>query len=256
VANYNDSHTSANFIFLDKTASDQTGVNQFRFINYRSSAVKQPAFSIFLFSILLASHCSAFAADVKLENIKVYERDAHNRELTECDQLGAHPSDPEKLGAGLEQDAMDLPAVISACTEAVEADPANPRLNYQLARAYGYSGKHAQGDVYRRVALKAGYPQSLFVVGYIRISGWDGKAPDPCYGGELVRLSAESGRLAGLIGFPHYAVMGKFAKCGADFKIDQKEMADFLAQAKNRKLNYYQRILVEQLEDQLLKVGS
>jgi len=215
--------------------------------------VKQPTFSILLLSILLAAQYTAFAADVKLENIKVYERDAYNRTLTECDQLGAHPSDPEKLGAGLEQDDMDLPAVISACTEAVEADPVNPRLNYQLARAYGYSGKHAQGDVYRRVALKAGYPQSLFVVGYIRISGWDGNAPDPCYGGELVRLSAEAGRLAGLIGFPHYVLMGKFAKCGADFKIDQQAMTDFLAQAKNRKLNYYQRILVEQLEAQLIK---
>lgn len=204
-----------------------------------------------VFLILLMVQFSAFAADVNLENIQVYDGDAYKRTLTECDQLGAHPSDPEKLAAGLEREAMDLPAVISACIAAVKADPTNPRLNYQLARAYGYSGKHAEGKVYRQVALKAGYPQSLFVVGYIRISGWDGRTPDPCYGGELVRLSAKSGRLAGLIGFPHYALMDKFAKCSADFKIDQEEMTGFLAQAKTRKLNFYQRILVEQLEAQL-----
>lgn len=126
-------------------------------------------------------------------------------------------------------------------------------MNYQLARAYGYSGQHAEGAVYRNAALTAGYPQSLFVIGYIRISGWDGKTPEPCYGGELVHMSAQAKRLAGLIGFPHYYVMGTFQGCDGFSKLDEAEMIGFLKQAKQRDLDYYQRLLVEHLEAKLSK---
>ncbi|MEQ8434111.1 MAG: hypothetical protein RIA71_07705 [Oceanicaulis sp.] len=188
---------------------------------------------------------------VPLEAIETYDRAAFDRTVTECDRLIGHPSDPEAVTEGVSRADADLPAAIEACLEAVEADPGNPRLNYQLARAYGYSGLHEEGQPYRDAALAAGYPQSLFVVGYIRLENWDGRGADPCYGGELIRRSAHAGRFAGLVGFPHYYLMGAFEGCGAHPQIEHAEMAGFLEEAEGRAQDYYQGLLVQQLKARL-----
>ncbi|MEQ8433507.1 MAG: hypothetical protein RIA71_04645 [Oceanicaulis sp.] len=190
---------------------------------------------------------------VSLESIETYAREAFDRTPTQCDALIAHPSDPERVGEGVSRADADLPAAILACTDAVEADPGNPRLNYQLARAYGYSGLHEEGQPYRDAALRAGYPQSLFVVGYIRVENWDGRGADPCYGGELIRRSAHAGRYAGLVGFPHYALMGVFDACGAVPAVDTAEMLGFLDEAEARSSDYYQGLLVDQLRARLIE---
>lgn len=201
-----------------------------------------------LFTVSLVGLTTPNAEQDPFTDIATYDRATHSRAVTECDLLAGHPNDPERVTPGVSQEAMDKSAAIKACIEAVGADPENPRLNYQLARAYGYSGLHAEGRPYRMKALNAGYPQSLFVFGYIRISGWDGGPKDPCYGGELVRRSAVAGRFAGLVGFPHYALTGQFDGCSAYPKIDAAEMSTFLEKAERKAEGYYQRILVEQLK--------
>lgn len=189
---------------------------------------------------------------VNLDEIAAYQRDAFNRDITRCDELASHPDDPERVAEGIPQSAVDIDAGLTACHEAVEADPSNPRLNYQLARLYGYAGRHGEGDVYRDAALRAGYPQSLFVIGYIRITGWDGRPADPCYGGELVRRSAMAGRLAGLIGFPHYAVSGIFEACPPGLPvIDPAQMRAFLQAARSQTTDFYRLALIEQLDARL-----
>ena len=199
-------------------------------------------------TLLLSSLAFSASAD-PFENIVTYDRDAFDRTITDCDLLAGHPSDPERvIEGGITRDKMDKPAAIEACHKALKADPENPRLNYQLARAYGYSGLHEEGDLYRMKAVEAGYPQSLFVFGYIRIEGWDGRPKDPCYGGELVRRSAHAGRFAGLVGFPHYAQTGAFNDCDAYPAIDIEEINGFLDQAEDRASDYYQRILVKSLK--------
>ena len=180
--------------------------------------------------------------------IQEYDRDGHNRDITKCDELAAHPSDPEKVTEGVDEKSVYEEQAIDACLSAVKSDPNNPRLNYQLARVFGYSGRHAEGDPYRLQALKSGYPQSLFVLGYIRLEGWDGRAADPCYGGELIRRSAQVGTYAGLIGFPHYVSTGRFEDCDAYPVIDQKEINGFLDEAEKGAENYYQEILVKQVK--------
>jgi len=188
---------------------------------------------------------------VPLETIATYAREDWDRSITDCDLQIAHPSDPEKVADGVSRTDADLPAAIEACLAALESDPENPRLNYQLARAYGYSGLHAEGQPYRDAALAAGYPQSLFVVGYIRLENWDGRGADPCYGGELIRQSAHAGRFAGLVGFPHYYLMGEFEGCETYPAIDTAEMAGFLDAAEERAGDYYQGLLVQQLKARL-----
>lgn len=203
--------------------------------------------------LLLALFVSTIASGSAAEqnpfaDIATYDRAKFSREVTDCDRLAGHPNDPERVTEGVSEQAMDKPAAIKACHAAVANDAENPRLNYQLARAYGYSGLHAEGAQYRMKALNAGYPQSLFVFGYIRISGWDGAQKDPCYGGELVRRSAVAGRFAGLVGFPHYALTGQFKSCESYPVIDPAELHSFLDAAEANADGYYQRILVRQLK--------
>jgi hypothetical protein len=196
---------------------------------------------------ILAAVAAIQAVLLPLDSIGVYERADHDRTVTECDLLASHPDDPEAVAPGLRRPDMDLPAAVEACRAAVQADPGNPRLNYQLARAYGYSGMHEAGQPYRDAALAAGYPQSLFVVGYIRLIDWDGRGADPCYGGELIRRSAEAGRFAGLVGFPHYALSGMFEGCDAYPVIDEAEMLGFLDEADAATSDFYRSALITQL---------
>lgn len=200
----------------------------------------------------LSAGAIAASADVPLASIAVYQPSDWSRNVTPCDRLAAHPDDPEAVAPGLSRAEIDTEAALKACHEAVASDPHNPRLNYQLARVFGYAGRHEEGQSFRDSALKAGYPQSLFVIGYIRLENWDGRGADPCYGGELIRRSAEAGRFAGLVGFAHYALMGRFEGCPADMpRIDSKEMLGFLAAARDETTDFYRLALIDQLEAQL-----
>lgn len=170
--------------------------------------------------------------------------------VTECDRLAAHPSDPDRITAGVPESKVDTAAAIPACQAAVAADPANGRLNYQLARALGYAGRGKEAAPYREAAVKADYPQALFVVGYIHLLGLNDAPKDACKAGELIRRSALKGRHAGLVGFPHWSLQGAFKGCAV--KQDKAEMRAFLEQAKPMSRgDYYQTILIESIQARL-----
>jgi TPR repeat protein len=175
---------------------------------------------------------------------------AQSATVTECDRLAAHPSDPDKVAPGVPEGKVDLPAAIAACEAAVQADPANGRLNYQLARSLGYAGRGREAAPYREAAVKADYPQALFVVGYIHLLGLNDAPKDLCKAGELIHRSALKGRHAGLVGFPHWSLQGAFAGCAV--KQDRAEMRGFVEQAKAMsKSDFYQTLLIESLEARL-----
>lgn len=181
---------------------------------------------------------------------KPFDPARYSQQPTECDRLASHPEDPNRVADGRERKDIDLPKAIAACEAAVQADPKNPRLNYQLARVYGYAGQGEKSLPYRKAATDADYPQALFVVGYITLLGMNKQPQDTCAGAELIRRSAQQGRLAGQLGFVHYVVTGRFDACPV--RKDAAEMQGFLEAAK-RQIggNYYQQLLVEQLERQL-----
>jgi len=201
-------------------------------------------------SVPLTAAAESDSIHVPLNEIGVYSPDDYSSAITDCDRLAGHPSDPNGVTAGVSRAQMDKPAAIAACERAVRDDAENPRLNYQLARAYGYSGRHEEAMPYRQVALRAGYPQSLFVMGYILVTGWSGIEPDPCYGGELIRRSAAAGRYAGLVGFPYYAVKGVFTGC-EDLQVDAGELEAMLDAATERGADYYQGLLIDLLRDRV-----
>jgi TPR repeat protein len=168
--------------------------------------------------------------------------------ITSCDRLAAHPSDPDKLTPGVTQAellAAGADLAINACKEAVAADPENPRLNYQLARSLGYAGRGNEAQTYRDKAVVGDYPQALFVVGYVYLTG-QGAPKDACKAAPLIRRSALAGRFAGLVGYPHYVLTGAFAGCRG-VRADRAELLSFLDRAKAHAENndYFRGILIE-----------
>ena len=165
---------------------------------------------------------------------------------TACDVLASHPDDPNRVAPGRDRAeiAKDFPGAVAACRSAVERDPGNPRLQYQLARVLGYSGQGALAMPHRAKAVEGRYPQALFVVGFLYLTGQNENPKDPCRAGELMRESAIEGRIAGQIGFPRYAMQGLFEGC--DVKVERTEMLGFLdAVAKQVAGDYYRTMLVE-----------
>lgn len=179
--------------------------------------------------------------------------------VTLCDQLAAHPSDPDKLTPGVTQPALlaagaDL--AIAACQAAVAADPHNPRLNYQLARTLGYSGRGDEAQVFRDRAVEGDYPQALFVVGFVYLTG-QGAPKDACKAAPLIRRSAQAGRFAGLVGYPHYMVTGAFSAC-PQAVIDKAELLGFLESARTHGENndYYRGILIDYVRSGVAKLSE
>jgi hypothetical protein len=184
------------------------------------------------------------------ETAQRFDPSKHSQVPTACDVLASHPDDPNRVAPGRERAeiAKDFPGAVAACRSAVEREPGNPRLQYQLARVLGYSGQGELAMPHRAKAVEGRYPQALFVVGYLYLTGQNENPKDPCRAGELIRESAIEGRIAGQIGFPRYAIQGLFDGC--DVKVERSEMLGFLdAAAKQVAGDYYRTMLVELLRE-------
>lgn len=178
-----------------------------------------------------------------------FDTSKYSQKPTGCDVLAAHPDDPNKVAPGVSQSGMDKPAAIAACEVAVAADPENPRLRYQLGRAYGYSGLGEKSFVHRKIAIAADYPQALFVNGYLHLLGENKAEKDPCRAGELLRRSAQYGRLAGQIGFPKWTLEGAFKGCAV--KQDPAELLSFLEAADQQTGDFYTEVAIDLLKRQV-----
>jgi hypothetical protein len=179
--------------------------------------------------------------------------------ITPCDTLAAHPSDPDKLTPGISQPnllAAGAELAINACKTAVAADPNNPRLNYQLARTLGYSGRGNEAQAYRDKAVAGDYPQALFVVGYVHLTG-QGAPKDVCRAASLIRRSALAGRFAGLVGYPAYVVSGTFSAC-PNARSDKTELNAFLDRAKTHPegADYYNGLLIDNLRADVARLAT
>ena len=207
--------------------------------------------ALWLMSVALAAAVSSHA--VLAQESRPFDPSKYSQQVTECDRLASHPDDPHRVAPGLERPQIDLPKAIEACKAAVARDPGNPRLNYLLGRTLGYSGRGAEGLGNRKVAVDADYPQALFVIGYMSLTGMNQQPKDVCGGAELIRRSALQGRIAGQLGFPRYVLSGLFDSCPV--RKDKTEMLGFVAAArKQSKGDYYQGLLADILEDDLKRL--
>lgn len=109
--------------------------------------------------------------------------------VTDCDRLAGHKLDPDGVTAGISRAAMDREAAEKACRAMVEAFPSHARSNYQLGRVLYYDGRAKESLPYLRRAADAGYPQAIFVLGFIQTIE-DGVPDDVCAAAELWQRSA------------------------------------------------------------------
>ena len=166
-------------------------------------------------------------------------------EVTDCDRLAAHNSDPDKtVEVGVS--GKDIrPAAIEACMAAVAAAPDNLRLRYQLARALAENGRAAEGHPDMKVAATGGYRQAQFVLGYLYDEGMQGLPKDACAAADLWHGAADQGLMAALISFPHHVVRGRFDGC--DITVDHETLKSMLARAQASGPDYYQRMIITDL---------
>ena len=194
--------------------------------------------------LFLALTCGlGMSAQAKVEFID-YDHARFSQEVTECDRLASHGRDPGHVAPAVISIGMDKPAAIAACQQAVAADPDNPRLNYQLGRAYGYSGRGEEAMPHRSKALEADYPQSLFVIGYLYSIGRTIE-PDICKTYELWQRAARYRRLAALVALPRHILRGDFAACGP--AISAEDLWAYLYEAKAQSSDYCVGMLVDDL---------
>lgn len=204
----------------------------------------------FVVLVVMTLCAAAGAAEVPKPG---FDRTKFSQEPTACDVLAAHPDDPNRVAPGRERAeiAKDYAGAIAACEAAVDRDPENPRLRYQLARVLGYSGQGKLAMPHREKAIAGRYPQALFVNGFLYLTGQNDNPKDVCKAGELMRESAIEGRLAGLLGFPRYAMQGTFAGCAV--KQDRAEMLAFLDAARTQVAgDFYRTMLIDLLREDLL----
>ena len=189
---------------------------------------------------------SGIKAIVKLASLACLASQPVNAtEVTDCDRLAAHNSDPDKTVAVGVSGKDILPAAIEACRDAIAAEPDNLRFRYQLARALAENGRAAEGHPDIKMAAAGGYRQAQFVLGYLYDEGMQGLPKDPCTAAQLWHGAANQGLMAALISFPHHVVRGHFASCR--ITVDQEALRFMLGRAQALGPDYYQRMIITDL---------
>lgn len=112
-----------------------------------------------------------------------------------CDKLASHPDDPEKPAgiAGVEDDRVDAAAAIRTCQEAIEEEPDEPRLRFQLARAYLFTDRNEDALDLLVEAAKEGHGGSLAYLGDVMLYGAGGLESEPDIAKSLYLHAAEAG---------------------------------------------------------------
>lgn len=175
-------------------------------------------------------------------------------QVTECDRLAAHPSDPDKLTEGVATAALmqALAPAIAACEQAVAADPDNPRLNYQLGRVLFYNQEYARGFRLVEKAAALGHRQAQFVAGLIYADGQEGFIkPDHCRSLPLWQQAADRGHYAAEVSLSRNYLRGVYEGCGAQVK--REAIVGYLQSASKKTKSYYEKLLVEYLLEQAEK---
>lgn len=167
---------------------------------------------------------------------------------TECDRLTAHSSDPDRIAPGVSSSKMDTGLAIEACRRALEADPENPRLQYQMGRAFGTAGRGSDARPYLIAAAESGYVQSQYVLGYLMVTGLQGEK-NTCGAVPWFVASANAGLLASLVALPYHTLRGDFDDC--DGVPSSETLSDYLSRAAQNTNDYYASLLIDELSVKL-----
>jgi TPR repeat protein len=202
----------------------------------------------FLAVMVLSLPQAGIAAEaVKIDGftIATFDKSKFSQVATECDKRAAFDIDRDRVTPGVKREDIDLAATIAACKADLQKDPINPRLNYQIARIYGYQGNTTEGDRHRRIAVEAGYPMAIFSIAYLRTFGPEA-GRDRCQGGLLMLQAARAGAFSAEVGYTAYTLSGTFESCAAVPR-DKATLAQFMRAAKPKAIGHIEDLLVESL---------
>lgn len=166
-----------------------------------------------------------------------------------CDAAAAHPSDPDRVGAGVPTAQVVTHVAIPACRAAVEREPEEARFRYQLGRALVYwaranEASADEGVAHVRAAAERGYRQAEFVLGLLYAERGDRCAAEPWY-----KAAADQGLKSARLTYVDEAVAGRLADCGSG--ATRAELAAYLDGASSQVSGYYENMLVQALRRQL-----
>jgi len=112
--------------------------------------------------------------------------------VADCHRLAANPSDAGHIGEGVPFNAIDARSAITACLQAVEANPKDGRLAYQLGRAYDSAKNFSAAENAYLRAVDLGFDLAKRNLGYLYQEGSNG-APDPKKAERWFRAAAKDG---------------------------------------------------------------
>jgi Flp pilus assembly protein TadD len=167
--------------------------------------------------------------------------------VTDCDRLASHPEDPDIVTTGVSGSKVDVPKAIAVCTTAVEREPGNARLRYQLARVLAYNGDSKRATEEMKRAADDGHRQAQFVYGLFV----DRKRPDApndiCVAEDYWLKAARAGRQAARVIYVQRLFQGRFDACSV--QAAPTELGELLELAATEARDFYERLLVDELRD-------
>ena len=174
--------------------------------------------------------------------------------MTACDREVGHPSDPERVGPGVSSSQVDTDRAMAACRADLLADPDNPRLQYQLARAIVYHAdrhgtSYEEGMGYLAQSANGGHVQAMFVYGLML-----SREARVCEAAPWTRHAAEGGLKAARLAYVDSAVGGQWAEC--DMRFNNDVMSDFLDAAADQVSGYYEKMLLGALRREVAALES
>jgi hypothetical protein len=110
-----------------------------------------------------------------------------------CDLLAADPEDPARTAQGVPAQAVDLQAAYDACTVALEQEPDNPRLAFQLGRVLLLADYPEEAAGRLVAAADAGHAAAVGHVAGLIAGGEAGYEADPATAAGLHQMAAVAG---------------------------------------------------------------
>lgn len=132
--------------------------------------------------------------------------------IARCDALASHPDDPEAIGAGVADEAINAAAAIPACEAAVKADASTPRLHFQLARAYLQADRFEDAIDALITAAEEDHGGALAYLADLHLSGAPGIEEDPAMARTLLEKAVASGFM------PAQKVLDEFEDMTAEYE--------------------------------------
>jgi len=126
-----------------------------------------------------------------------------------CDEAAADPYDPARPAAIKGIEKIDAKTAIPACQTALATDPGNPRLLFEMGRAYSTAHNDRMARQYFEQASALGYSAGQLLLGIWYTNGSGGLPRDDREASRLFRGAAEQGNAFGQAWLASFYAQGR-----------------------------------------------